>query len=207
MKFVILASLPVVTALIGWFTNWVAIRMLFRPRKPLNVLGIKWQGLIPRRQEDLAEQIADIVESEILQQHTITQAIEQIDFEPELKKMIDRLIDAKLKDHLATIPFVGNFINDSTLGTIKKLAYKSIQEEVPGMVQNISKDLESRIQIRAMVKKRMDELDLDKLEEIVKRVANKEFRRIEQLGAVLGFIVGLLQLAIIVLWEYYEGTL
>lgn len=193
----LIASIPVITALIGWFTNWVAIRMLFRPRNQINILGIKFQGLIPRRQEDLANQTAEIIESEILHQHAIRNAIQSIDIEPHLKTLVEKLVDQKLREKLAGIPFVGSFINDGTLEMIKQMAVESLQEEIPNIVENVSDDLESKIQIRQMVQERMNALDLEALENIVKRVAKKEFRTIEQLGAVLGFVVGLLQVLLI----------
>lgn len=60
-----LYSLPFVAALIGWFTNFVAVKMLFRPRKAVRILGIRFQGLVPRRQKELAEKIAETVEKKI----------------------------------------------------------------------------------------------------------------------------------------------
>jgi len=199
MNPILLASIPLVTALIGWFTNWVAIRMLFRPRNPLKVLGFPFQGLIPRRQEDLARQTAEIIESEILHQHAIRNAIQSMDIEPHLRALVERMVDKKLREKLASIPFVGSFINDSTLQMIKKMAVDSLQEELPTIVEKVSEDLESKIQVRHMVQQRIQSLDLDALENIVKRVAEKEFKTIENLGAVLGFLVGLIQVLLLLL--------
>lgn len=58
-----------VGGIIGYFTNDIAIRMLFRPYKPL-YLG-KWQlpftpGVIPRNQERLATRISDTIMSALL---------------------------------------------------------------------------------------------------------------------------------------------
>lgn len=201
MNIYLLISIPFVTALIGWFTNWVAIRMLFRPRKPMRILGITWQGLIPRRQDDLSKQTAEIIESEILQQHVIRNAIQSIDIEPHLRALVEKMVDQKLKEKLASIPFVGSFVNDSTLEMIKGMAVESLTEEIPSIVNNVSNDLESKIQVKHLVQTRMNALDLDALENIVKRVAKNEFRRIEQLGAVLGFLVGLIQVLLLVVFN------
>jgi uncharacterized membrane protein YheB (UPF0754 family) len=199
MNLPIILSIPIITALIGWFTNWVAIRMLFRPQKPIRTLGIVWQGLIPGRKEDLARQTAEIIESEILQQHAIRNAIQSVDLEPHLRKFVERLVERKLKDKLSAIPFVGAFINDSTLQMVKSIAIQSLQEEIPSIIESFSNDLESKIQVRHLVQERMQSLDLDALENIVKRVAKQEFSKIEQLGAVLGFVVGLVQMALLLL--------
>ncbi|MCG8524960.1 MAG: DUF445 family protein [Opitutales bacterium] len=199
MNLVLIISIPFITALIGWFTNWVAIRMLFRPRNPVKVLGIQWQGLIPRRQADLATQTAEIIESEILQQHAIRGAIQQLDLEPHLKILVEKMIKTRLKEKLVSIPFIGGMINDSTIEMVNGIALQSLKEELPHVIDNLADDLESKIQVKQMVEDRMNALDLDGLEKIVKRVARKEFTKIEQLGAVLGFVVGAIQSGLLLL--------
>jgi uncharacterized membrane protein YheB (UPF0754 family) len=193
----LLISIPFVTALIGWFTNWIAIRMLFRPRQPIGFLGINVQGLIPRRQKDLAVRTAEIIESEILQKHAIRQAILKLDLEPHMQQLIQTMIERKLKSKLETIPFLGNFINDQTIEMVKQIALESISEELPSMIENVANDLESKIDIKKMVEERMNDLDLEALEAIVQKVASKEFRVIENLGALLGFLVGLMQVLLL----------
>jgi len=61
-----LISLPVVAALIGWGTNVIAIRMLFWPRKPINILGWQFLGVLPKRKMELARSIAEVLNDEIL---------------------------------------------------------------------------------------------------------------------------------------------
>jgi uncharacterized membrane protein YheB (UPF0754 family) len=46
--------LPIIGALIGWITNYIAIKMLFHPRK--KILG--FQGIIPKRKKILSEKIS-----------------------------------------------------------------------------------------------------------------------------------------------------
>ena len=75
----ILILTPFITAGIGWLTNWVAIQMLFHPRKSICVFFWHWQGLIPRRQKQLAAESAEIIEREILQQHMILHEIKVIE--------------------------------------------------------------------------------------------------------------------------------
>jgi uncharacterized membrane protein YheB (UPF0754 family) len=195
----LLISIPFVTALIGWFTNWIAIRMLFRPRNAINLMGLRIQGLIPRRQTDLAVRTAEVIESEILQKHAIRQAILGMDLEPHMKRLVQNMIERKLKQKLEGIPFIGNFVNDQTIEMIKSMAMESISEELPSMIENVANDLEHKIDIKRMVEERMNHLDLEALEAIVQKVASREFRLIENLGALLGFLVGLVQVALLII--------
>lgn len=195
MSIYLIISIPFITALIGWLTNWVAVRMLFHPRERKNFLGISIQGLIPKRQADLANQTAEIIEKEIIQQHIIREAVSSLDMEPYLVDLVEKMVEERLKAKLAQIPFVGGFINDGTINMVKEIAVDSLKEELPTLVKQLAEDLESKIQIRPMVQARIDSLDLDQLEKIVKKVAAKEFRKIEQLGAILGFLIGTFQAA------------
>ncbi|NPV27094.1 MAG: DUF445 family protein [Firmicutes bacterium] len=50
-------AIPLISALIGWLTNVIAIRLLFRPVEPIKLplLNYELQGLIPRRQAEIAK--------------------------------------------------------------------------------------------------------------------------------------------------------
>ena len=54
-------TFPFISALIGWLTNYVAVKMLFHPRVPINILGIKIQGVFPKRHKMFAEKIGNVV--------------------------------------------------------------------------------------------------------------------------------------------------
>ena len=54
------------TTLTGWVTNWVAIKMLFHPRKPMKILGFTIQGVFPPNQQKIAETLGQIVGKELL---------------------------------------------------------------------------------------------------------------------------------------------
>src|SRR5690606_33332956 len=57
---------PFVGGAIGWFTNWLAIYMLFRPRRPWSIPFFRLQGLLPRRQRDLARSVGEVVQTQLM---------------------------------------------------------------------------------------------------------------------------------------------
>lgn len=65
----ILIAPPVLGGIIGYFTNDLAIKMLFRPYKPIRVSGRQLPftpGLIPRNQERLAQRVSDTIMGSLL---------------------------------------------------------------------------------------------------------------------------------------------
>jgi len=65
IKILLLASIG---GVIGYITNVVAIRLIFRPLNPIKIpiLNTEIIGLIPKRREEIATNIAKIVEEEFL---------------------------------------------------------------------------------------------------------------------------------------------
>ncbi|MEM7673871.1 MAG: DUF445 family protein [Verrucomicrobiota bacterium] len=194
----VIFSIPFITAFIGWLTNWVAIKMLFRPQKPIKILGIfRWQGLIPKRQPALAKQAAEIIERELISNHKIRDVITKVDVGPQLKVAISTLIRDRLAPRLQTLPLVGNFINESAVESLETMAHEEIVTEAPKLMEKIAENFENQFDVRSMIEERIQAFELDKLEAIVMEVARKEFKTIEYIGAALGFLVGCAQVILL----------
>ncbi|WP_269522100.1 DUF445 domain-containing protein [Coraliomargarita parva] len=187
---------PFITASIGWFTNWVAIKMLFYPRKPLRILFWKWQGLIPRRQKEMAVEAAEIIEREILQQHMILHEIRRIELGPYLDDAAHKLVWERIGPQLKAIPLLGSFVNDGILAKFEVMAKSAMQDEAGPLMEKVATQFEASVDLKQMIEDNIAAFDLDRLESIVNQVAKREFRTIERLGAVLGFIIGCVQMLI-----------
>lgn len=88
---------PVMGAIIGYFTNWLAIKMLFRPLKPITWGGITLPftpGILPRERNRLARSIGDTVATELLTPDVFRSRLE----DPAFKNRIERSI-FELEDH------------------------------------------------------------------------------------------------------------
>jgi len=199
MDLVLIYSLPFVTALIGWFTNKVAVKMLFHPKNPVAIIGFKWQGLIPRRQAEIAKETGEIVEKELLQAHLLSSSLREMDLQPHFHEFIDEVVSKGLVQQLQSMPLIGSFLNDSLVDQFLGMAKQEVDKQSGPFIEKIAGDVEKQVQVRQLVEDRINALDLNELERLVHRIAAKEFRRIEFLGGLLGFIIGLAQLGLLVL--------
>lgn len=196
---IVLILTPFITAGIGWFTNWVAIQMLFHPREPMRVFFWKWQGLIPRRQEQLAAEAAEIIEREIMQQHMIVHEIRKIELGPYLEEAAHKVVWERVGPQLKAIPLLGGFINEGMLAKFEVIAAASMKEEAGPLMEKVATQFEASVNLKQLIEDNIAAFDLERLEAIVNEVARREFRTIERLGAVLGFLIGCLQLLILLL--------
>ncbi|MCX7570662.1 DUF445 family protein [Tumebacillus sp. DT12] len=99
--------LPIVVgAVIGLFTNWLAIIMLFRPWQEKRLFGMRLPltpGLIPRRQNDLADKLGQIVDEELLTPEGMARSISR----PELEYAVKRAAVRSIGETLNAAPTLG----------------------------------------------------------------------------------------------------
>ncbi|MCS5422593.1 MULTISPECIES: DUF445 domain-containing protein [Psychrilyobacter] len=192
------ASLMIVIgALIGWITNYFAIKMLFRPLKEINILGFRVQGLIPKRKMEMAESIADTIQEELISMKDITANIGDIELGEEIDLIVDRIVEDKLeKQVLAKIPMASLFITDSMILKIKGHIKDAIDENKDEFFTVLIQKMEDSVDMKNIIIEKIENFELDELEKMVYRIANNELKHIEVIGAILGAVIGGIQFAI-----------
>lgn len=192
--------IPIISAFIGYLTNVVAIKLLFWPQKPINLLGFKLQGLLPKRQADIAVSVGELVEQQLL---SMDDLINQIDT-PQMHERITGRISQVLKEKLYSI--VPSIVPGRITQLIVDNLDKMFRQEAPELIkQGISSGrdyLTQEIQVKKLVEDKINEFELGELEEMVRGVSSTELRFIEILGGVLGLLIGLVQVAILVLFPF-----
>jgi uncharacterized membrane protein YheB (UPF0754 family) len=196
-----LASIPLVSAFIGWFTTFLAIRMIFRPRRPIGVAGLfTIQGLVPKRQGELARSIARTVEQHLLSQSDVLEILAQADLQGELDRAIREKIREFLDERLGlSHGLLATVFRGSMRRRIEALIFEEVRELTPRMVQQVIGRLEAELDFPALVEERIRAFDLDRLERIIHEIAARELRAIELICGLLGFLIGLVQLALALL--------
>ena len=189
-----LLIIPVISAFIGWFTNFIAIKMLFHPREPKRFLGLTIQGIFPKRQKQFAEKLGKLVSTELL---SFTEIEEKIINPENLKKImpvVEAHIDTFLREKLKKqMPVIGMFIGDKTITELKAVFLGELEELFPILMQNYMTTLQKDLDLEKIVVEKVSNFSSDKLENILQQIMSSEFRFVEIIGAVLGFIIGMVQ--------------
>ncbi len=100
------AAPPILGAFIGYMTNYVAIKMLFRPLRPWKILGMRvpmTPGVIPSKRHMLAENIGEMVGAHLLTSRDVGQAITGKRFQQQLQELISNRIDSLLQQDLGPV--------------------------------------------------------------------------------------------------------
>jgi len=193
-----LLTLPLISALIGYITNVVAIRLLFWPQQPINFGFFKLQGVLPKRQADIAASVGELVEERLL---SLDEVIDQVNT-PEVRERLVVTITDVMRDKLDSM--LPRFIPPRAIQLIADALEKVVRQEadqiISQVVESVRDYLTTEIQIKQIVEDKINQFDLDELEDLVRGVASTELRFIEILGGVLGFIIGLVQMGIMILF-------
>jgi len=189
--------IPLISAFIGWFTNWIAIKMLFHPRQPRKILGITLQGIFPKRQQQFAEKLGKLVSDELLSYSDIASKITDPANLQSVMPLVDTHIDDFLRKQLPEqMPIISMFIGDSTIRELKSVFLVKLQELFPEIMQSYMHTLQDQLNLEAIVTEKVAGFSSDKMEQILMSIMQKEFRFVEIIGGVLGFAIGLLQVLI-----------
>ena len=182
---------------IGWITNYVAIKMLFRPYKEINLGIFKIQGLLPKRKHEIGESIAETIQSELVSLQDILKSLDGNKLEEKMSKIIDEILEEKLQVEITKrFPMLAMFLSSDMLEKIKNMIKESILENRDGIIQMFSSYVEENVDFKGIIISNVDAFSLEKLEEITYSLAKKEFKHIEVVGAILGAIIGFVQFCI-----------
>lgn len=195
-----LLLLPVISAFIGWFTNWIAIKMLFHPKEPKRILGITIQGIFPKRQQQFATKLGMTVANELLHFSEITEQIKDPAALAPLMPSIESHIDVFLKERLEQkIPMISMFVGEAMLLKIKQGLMEEIEAMLPEVIGQFADNLEQKIDIQKLVTDKVSRFSSDKIENLLVGIMSKEFKFVEIIGGVLGFLIGMLQVVLTLL--------
>lgn len=191
---------PLISAFTGWVTTWIAIKMLFHPRKPFRLLGITIQGIFPKNQLKIAEKLGDVVSSELLSFKEIEEKVinpENLQkLKPEIEKHIDNFLRVKMNQ---SFPIMSMFIGEKTINQLKAAFLMELEELFPILMKNYMTKLESELNLKEIVTEKVSGFSGEKLEDMLNKITKREFQFLEVIGAVFGLLIGITQVILTII--------
>ena len=187
--------LPLFGVIVGYATNWIALRIIFQPLEPKKIGPFVVQGLFLKRQKEVAEIWCDIVTREVITVHNIMHAML---FGPNSEKT-NQIIHRYIRE-----------IVDSAVSIIKPVAQLAFTSEEFDKIQLSASEkallatssafddpefTEERARIvKAMIQERMENLPPAEFQNLLRPAFQEDEMKLILLGAALGFAAGLAQL-------------
>jgi uncharacterized membrane protein YheB (UPF0754 family) len=190
-------GIPLFSAFFHWLTIRMALKLLFHPKKPVNILGYQLQGVFPKRQKQFANTLGQLVSEELLSFNDISSKITSKENISQILPLVEARIDDFLRNRLKdAMPIISMFIGDKTIDKVKKVFMEELEAMFPEMMNQYMGKLQKDLDLEKIVVEKVNNFSSDKLEEVLQKMMNKEFRFVEIIGGVLGLIIGVVQVVV-----------
>jgi uncharacterized membrane protein YheB (UPF0754 family) len=193
MDYIQLALFVFIGGFIGWITNKIAIKMLFRPIKPIRLGFMTLQGVLPKRKNQIAVSIGETVEAQFINKEELLQSLLDEQTKQSILTSIQRILVAKIKEVVPSmmLAMLGQGLDD----LVRKLIKDHGDDLLNELIESLNKN-ESVMPIRTIVTQKINELNIIEFESLVIHIVKQELRHIETVGLVLGIIIGIAQYGI-----------
>jgi uncharacterized membrane protein YheB (UPF0754 family) len=194
-------SIPVLAGLIGWSTNWLAIKMTFWP---VEFIGIKpwfgWQGIVPSKTEKMTAILTDKVVAKL---GTLKEFFAQLEPE-EIAAHITQVIDKHLEEYTDEIMLEEHPVLWENIPSVfKKHFYRTARKQIPLIVNRLLDDFSEHVgdlvDPKIMMVK-MAQKDRSLMAQVFQECGEKELKFVVNSGLIFGFPFGLIQMLV---WIHY----
>lgn len=200
---ILLALIPFTSAAIAWFTNYIAIKMLFYPRIKRNFFLFSLQGVFPKRQKEMARKLGELFAEELGVQKTIQEKLNDVFADDSLVERIRGRVEELAHSFIGKeLPFLSALVPPDLIKKLSGEVATTLGNNLKEEVSKGASDLSSKLDVKKLVQDQIEALKVESLEQIFQSLLKKEFKFIELSGAVLGFIIGCVQVGIMSLAYY-----
>ena len=190
--------MPLFGGFTGWFTDWLALKMVFNPKHPTRYLGIfEWQGLFLKRRKEVAAEYGRLIAKEIITPDRIIDAILRGPLSDRMFGMVQKQVQ-RLVDEQAGLakPIVVFAVGSRQYQEMKRVIAEKVMERLPEAMKSMEAYAADAIDIENTLVSRMQELTPEQFEGLLRPAFEQDEWILIAVGAALGFIVGEFQVQV-----------
>ncbi|WP_436793147.1 DUF445 domain-containing protein [Actinospongicola halichondriae] len=193
----VLIIVPLVTAFIGYVTNWAAVKMIFLPEEFVGVkpggLKIGWQGVLPSKADTFATDVAGTV-GDVISPAELVERIDPAELESLLSDRLDAELPTVLRDAAEMLsPGVWDQMAPEAqqmVATQIKTEGRQVTQEIFDDLQGISDDI---LDLESLVFDLLSGPNVKRLTRLFQEIGGKELKAIVRFGGYFGFVIGVFQ--------------
>ncbi|SNR61618.1 Protein of unknown function [Haloechinothrix alba] len=187
--------MPAAGFVIGWVTDWLALKMIFLPREPRTFLGVyRWQGVFQKRRHQVAADYGDMIASQIITVPNILEAVLRGPKSDRLFDMIQREVQRAIDGQAGAVkPFVAFTVGTRRFQDMKRAAAAKAMDRLPETVHHAEEYAVGALDVRNTIVERMRGLGPLQFEALLRPAFRQDEWKLIMVGAVIGGFVGELQ--------------
>ncbi len=191
--------LPTAGFVVGYLTNWLALKMIFEPVTPKKIFGFRWQGSFLKRQEEVSEAYARLITDNIVNSQNMLHAMLEGPGGERMMQIIDRHVrDAAERYDAVPRPVSNLLFGSDDYEALKDRVAQGVVEAVPhGPIHDVEDYAEEALDLENTLRTRLQHLPPDQFTGLLRPIFQEDEWKLILVGAVLGLMVGLFQLFVV----------
>ena len=191
--------IPLFGVFTGWFTDWLALKMIFEPKRPKKYcFGLfEWQGLFLRRRKEVAARYGELVANEIITPATLIEGILTGPLSDRLFGLVQKQVQATLdKQSGMAKPLVVMAVGGSRYQEMKRAVADKVMAHMPGTLRHVESYAADAMDLRNLLVNKMQQLDEEEFEGLLRPAFKQDEWILITVGAVLGGVMGEMQVLV-----------
>ena len=183
--------LPAFGGFVGFFSDWIALQMMFRPQLPTKFMGITFQGLFLKRQKEVAADYAALISKQLLTPANMMEELFRGAFSDRIMELVHKNVK-RLVDEQAGVarPLVVYAVGSQRYIEMKNVVADRKKQKMPETMKYVEAYAEDAMDVRNTLVNRMQDLTPQEFEGMLRPAFKEDEWSLIAVGAILGFLVG-----------------
>lgn len=183
--------MPAFGLVVGWFTDWLALKLIFNPKRPIHIFGFTIQGLFLKRRKEVAADYGALIADEIITPRKVIEAILRGPLSDRVFAMIRRQVQSAMDRGTGLArPLVVVTIGSTRYQDMKRTIAAMVMERLPETMTYVEDYARETMDIRNVLRVKMQSLDERQFEALIRPAFEQDEWILITVGAALGFVMG-----------------
>lgn len=188
-------QLPLFGLVVGWATNYVALKMIFKPQHPMRIGPLNIQGLFHKRQREVARDYSKLIADEIVTPSNIIEGVLKGPHADRVFNMIARNVKRTIDEQSGIArPFIAWTVGTRKYIAMKETAVSRLVDRLPETTRSVDDYAREAMDLADTLAARLAALPPPQFEGMLRPAFEEDEWILITVGAALGFLVGLGQL-------------
>ena len=185
--------MPLFGLFTGWFTDWLALKMVFHPQKPKRYLFglVEWQGLFLKRRQEVAADYGRLIAREVVTPANIIEAVLKGPLSDRLFNMVQKNVQRMVDEQAGLAkPFVVFAVGSTKYQAMKRTIAEKMMQHMPETMRHVEKYAGDAMDLERTLIQKMQTLSETEFEALIRPAFEADEWILIAVGAALGFLVG-----------------
>jgi uncharacterized membrane protein YheB (UPF0754 family) len=186
--------MPVFGLIVGWFTDWLALKLIFNPKRPRRILGVEVQGLFLKRRREVAADYGSLIADQIITPRKVIHAVLTGPLSDRVFAMVRRQVQGALDRSAGPArPLLVATVGSTRYQQMKLSIAGQVMARLPHTLRHVESYAKQAMDVRSLLVEKMQHLSDLQFERLIRPAFEEDEWKLIAVGALLGFFMGELQ--------------